>query len=211
MKSPLALSVIVGASLFGKGAHADDVVWNFNDQAAAAGTGCTSAGPAPSAHFVAAGPEVAVLFSGMGIELDQSQTTFSTKLDCSVRIPLLIATGNYVATLSQQLYLGISKSAGSSGGITMKATFFNAPAASMSLTFPHGQAASNPLLVAERVSEYRVQDVNGWCGSRAAKGYYVFKLEIDASRDSEADHIMLRIDGADIRFSASAAIRKCGP
>lgn len=209
MKSRLIMSLVAVASLFAGNALADDVVWNYNNQAIASGTACASAGAAPDTYFVAAGSEISVVFSRLGVALENSTAPYQARRDCAVRIPLMIAKGKYVGTLVQQLFMGVNKTVGTSGGVTMRATFFNAPAATVTHNFPYGVEDNNPQLVIEKTNRYQINQIDRWCQNASTKGFYQFNLATTASRDSLQDFVVLQIDGADLRFTASAIVEKC--
>lgn len=190
-------------------ALADDVVWNFNNKAVAKGSGCSSQGATPDTYFVTAGPEVSVVFSRLGVNLASDMDPMAARQECAVRIPVKIAKGRYIGKLVQTLLFGVSKSPGAAGSVAMRATFFNEPAAVVSESFARGAQVDEPLREVRKVNKYRVTRDDPRCKNPGVKGLYAFNMAVSGSRDNPQESVVMQIDGADIKFTATAQIHEC--
>lgn len=184
---------------------ADEVIWNYNNQAIATGTGCSPA----DTFIVTAGPEVSVVFSQLGVNLGDEFAPNSARTNCSVRIPVKISRGQYIGELTQTFLYGITKSPGANGSITARATFFDLPAAQFVDKFQVGRRADEPLLEKTLRNDYRVNKPS-WCtGRRSLAGEYKMNLAINGSRPHAGESIVIQMDGADIKFEAIAGFYSC--
>lgn len=190
-------------------ALADAVVWNYNGQAVATGTGCNTDPSNPDTFIVVAGEEVSVVFSKLGANLADEFSPLNMRHTCIVRLPMRVAKGNYIGELTQTFLYGITKSPRSNGSVAARATFFTFPAASFEDKFPTGTQRDEPLLEKTIRNDYRIQ-ASSWCTTnRAMEGEYKLNLAINAARASLADSIVVQVDGADIKFSALAGMYNC--
>jgi hypothetical protein len=190
-------------------ASAAEVAWNHNGQAVAIGSACKSMGNDADTFFVTAGNDISVVFSRMGVNLGDEYAPTAERHTCNIRIPVRVAKGMYIGQLTQTLLYGVTKSARSSGEISARATFFNLPAANIRQVFPRGRAMDTALQAATSVQDYQV-NAPSWCAfSTGMNGMYAINIAAAGQRDSTSDNLVLQVDGADIKFQATAGFYRC--
>lgn len=203
--------VLAGAILatLSTSAIAAEVDWNYNNQAVAVGTACKSMGGEADTFFVQAGNEISVVFSRLGVNLGDEYAPNAERHTCSVRIPVRIAKGMYIGELRQSLLYGVTKSRGSSGEISARGTFFNLPAANIRQVFPRGVEMDEALRTATSVQNYQV-NAPSWCTmSSGMSGMYAVNIAAAGQRSSPRENLILQVDGADIKFQATAGWYRC--
>lgn len=202
----------IAATLFASAASlafADAAIWDYNGQAVAAGQGCNSRGPMADTFFVAAGEEISIVFSQMGVNLGDEYAPNGVRTNCSVRIPVQIARGRYIGELTQTFLYGVTKTPGTMGSVSARATFFDLPAARMVHQFRQGQRVDEPLIERTLHNDYRVQ-ADSWClFRRSLTGEYKLNIAISGQRNSPYESIIVQMDGADIKFEAIAGFYNC--
>ncbi len=203
--------ILAGTVLAAVGSYASaaEVQWNFNNAAIAAGTACKSMGSDADTFFISAGNDFSVVFSRLGINLGDQYAPTAERHTCNVRIPVRIAKGMYIGRLDQTLLYGVTKSAGSSAEISARATFFNQPAAFITRSFQRGVAMDEALQTATASQNYQV-NAPTWCAfSSGMSGLYAVNLAVAGQRDNPYENVVVQIDGADLKFQATAGWYRC--
>jgi hypothetical protein len=188
------------AVLFGAGsAHAQsEVIWDV-DRAQATGTGCTAG---VDTFFIAAGSDVAILFSGMAIDLNTHQGPNAGNTRCKVRIPLLLRETVFVNQLSQDLHYGWAKDSGTRGSLATQARIFLQRLSAIEVDLPEGIEGVEPWRTESRTDA--LTRPPNWCNRQAQRGFFELDFEVHAKRRRRSDSISVRIHGEDLRYEAEA-------
>ncbi len=170
------------------------IIWeDYNG--VAIGTGCKSFGPGTDTAILAAGNDLAIIFSNLGV-VGPNQLK-----NCSARVPATIQQGFYLAQLKQTITYGVVKGFGTTGKITTLASFFNQPVSSFSVNIP-GIPMNNPAVTQTQVDGIAV--ISGCAG--ALRG--LFRSDI-AVGSQGAGQIILTTQGLDLRYDIVFAINLC--
>jgi hypothetical protein len=187
---------------------ATPVIWN-TDSAIANGSGCSSSGPFPDTYFIAAGGEVSVIFSRMGVDLSGSTAPNTAVTGCLVRIPVTIDGATAISELDQTMLWGWAKSLGSVGQVSVNSTFcgLNTNAAS--------GAVSATVQGAVAMEESKSQSFFIWppakpfCQKKPVNCLFQANLGVAALRPDTSRSISVRIYGEDIEYEALAYWQMC--
>lgn len=170
------------------------IIWeDFNG--VAIGTGCKSFGPATDTAILAAGNDLAIIFSNLGV------TGPNQLKNCSARVPAIVQQGFYLAQLQQTITYGVVKSFGTTGKITALASFFNQPVSSFSVNVPIA-ALNNPAVTQTKVDP--IQVVSGCAG--VLRGLFRSDLAVGAQGSGP---ITLTTQGLDLRYDIVLAFFEC--
>lgn len=196
----LALSLLAG------NAQADPVVWDTN-RAIAGGNGCNSTGDAPDTWFIAAGGEVSVIFSLMGVDLTPGAGPNAATTSCLVRIPVRFDQTIAVEELDQTMLWGYAKSLGTTGQVSALSTFCNLPTNGITETVGEDVEGVEALAMTETQSFF----VNPppFCHGRPINCLFSANLAVAALRRDVSQDISIRIYGEDIEFEALVDWRYC--
>ena len=158
----VSMAVLAGAQAYAQ----QSVVWDVDSpQTIIAGTGCQKD---VDAFASANGNDVAVVFTRLGVDLPGGGSpALADRKNCAVRIPAMIAPGYYIGTLTQRLSYGVIKTAGSSGSVATRSSFFGFNVSPYTVNLPFGYAANQPLLTNQREDQFLVRTrpdwIRGWC------------------------------------------------
>lgn len=203
------LSLLAGGLLVSSVASAASISWHAH-RAVALGSGCNSS--AGDTFFIANGNDLSVVFSSLGVNMPGgSGLPLAERKNCSLRVPATIASGFYVGELTQVLSYGVTKTRNALGGISSRATFFNAPASPLSVSFPRGVAMNVPLANLTRRDLYLVNThggyISSWC--RSPSGIYKADLAVSGQRYSDLEDLIVFSDALDLRFEAIVGLVTC--
>jgi hypothetical protein len=161
----------------------------------AIGTGCKSFGAGADTAILAAGNDLAIIFSNLGV------TGPNQLKNCSARVPAVVQQGFYLAKLQQTITYGVVKTFGTTGKITALASFFNQPVSSFSVNVPVF-AMNNPAITQTKVDPITV--VSG-CGG-ILRGLFRSDLAVGAQGNGQ---ITLTTQGLDLRYDIVLAFFLC--
>ena len=184
--------VMVGGVQTASAANA--VIWE-DWNGVAIGTGCKSFGPATDTAILAAGNDLAIIFSNLGV------TGPNQLKNCSARVPATIQQGFYLGQLEQTITYGVVKGFGTTGKITTLASFFNQPVSSFTVNVP-GLPMNNPAVTQTQVDPLVV--VSGCAGS--LRGLFRSDIAVGAQGNGQ---IILTTQGLDLRYDVVFAIQLC--
>jgi hypothetical protein len=180
-------------------AQASYVQWDTAN-AIAGGSACNAQGPFADTWFIAAGEDVSVIFSRMGIDLTPSTTQNTQVHSCLVRIPITVDGAVMLATLSQRLHWGYAKDINTEAEVHASGSIFNYSTVPISAYLPPTFSG---------VDAWRTESTSTsvftwpWCGMDHT-GLLNVNLSIAARRVSNAYDISVRIFGEDIRYDVTA-------
>lgn len=171
------------------------VEWDANSSRAL-GNGC----PNGSVAFIAAGNDVTVLFSELGVDMPSGGgAALQETKNCTIVIPAQVARGLYLADLSQNLNYSVMKTAGSEGSISTQSVFFNNAVSPVSAYHPRGeyqQPARDVNL--SRTDTFVVSAPvwsRFWCGmARSLRGNFQSRIRVSGSRDHFGEGILMVAD-----------------
>jgi hypothetical protein len=189
------LGALFAGSLYGQ----QVIQWNYNGAASALGTGCSRA----DTEFIAAGNEISVVFSSLGVDLSGFAGGRRTdRKNCRIIIPTKVRAGYYMGRLDQTVTYGYNRTEGTDGKVSMTAKFYNQRAGRLlkRVPTPGEDPYDAPWLEARATSRWRVMP--GWCTRRDYAGNYKAQLTVSGYRQSTSKDIIVQIDGQDIRFDA---------
>ncbi|HRI63661.1 MAG TPA: hypothetical protein PK156_05470 [Polyangium sp.] len=178
-----------------KAASAQDAIFWEDYNGVAIGTGCKSFGAGTDTAILAAGNDLAIIFSNLGV------TGPNQLKNCSARVPAVVRQGYYLGQLQQTITYGVVKGFGTTGKITALASFFNQPVSSFSVNVPIG-AINNPAVTQTKVDVIPV--VSG-CGGEL-RGLFRSDLAVGAQG---AGAITLTTQGLDLRYDIVLAFFVC--
>lgn len=198
--------MVAGVSVSTKAMAADPVTWDVT-KAIAGGSGCTSAGFIPDTWFVAAGGDVSVIFSKMGIDLTPSTAANTSVTSCLVRVPVTIDSTVAIASLEQNLMWGYSKDLNTEVQVVGKSTFLGMPTKAIS----DYVGLKTEGVVA--LKESKVKDLymigSPFCTGKPVVGNFQATLSISARRTDPLKNISVAILGEDIQFEVLATWNAC--
>jgi hypothetical protein len=148
---------------------------------------------------------VSVLFRNFGINLKKGSGNLTDLRQCSVRIPATVPNGVYKSELTQALTYGVNKSAGSTGVITTKSTFFNLPVTPLTVNIPAAPMQS-PAVTAQRVTNLLVLNA---CNGQSKDGLYKSDIAVSARRLNLNQDIIVATAGLDLRYDITNVIFRC--
>ncbi len=186
-------------------ANAQYVQWNYNNQAIALGSGCSSI--QFDTAFVAAGDEISVIFSRLGVSIASASDPGSAVSNCRVRIPIRVNKQVAIGELTQTLSYGWAKDDGSEGDITTKATFFGLPANSINIHLPSWTRGADAFSQ-KSVTNNFFQFAN-WCRGSDVTGLMMIDFAVSAVRYRSSSTVSVSIFGEDIKYEALALWRFC--
>lgn len=182
---------------------AADIEWNYNNKASANGSGCSSQDTA----FIAAGNEVSVIFSNLGINLTGlSDGRRVMRKGCDIDIPAKISQGRYVGRLDETLTWGYVQHGESEGRIQVVTWFIGSGGKFDHSISKHTSSRNEPFL---QTRKSRNLPNTHFCHGRPTHTSYRASFDLFAKRDRTQDEIVLQIDGLDIRFEVSGIIQTC--
>jgi len=196
-KCAMFAALAVGIVMVGgtETAHAQNAIIWEDWNGVAIGTGCKSFGPGTDTAILAAGNDLAILFSNLGV------TGPNQLKNCSARVPATIQQGFYLGQLTQTITYGVVKGSGTTGRITTLASFFNQPISNFTVNVP-GFAVNNPALTQSQVDPMVV--VSGCAG--ALRGLFRSDLAVGSQG---AGQIILTTQGLDLRYDVVFAVQLC--
>jgi hypothetical protein len=212
--SALAVAALAVALASPKSAKADDsapiVQWDPSSPAGAliAGSGCKMN---VDAWAFANGSDLTIVFTNLGIDLSDDIRLADRKA-CAVRIPVTIPSGTYIDSLSQSLYYGVQKSAGTSVALAARSTFMGFPVSPFTVSLPRGLEIDDEYTSQSRDDHYGPDSSwgHGFCStSRPTSGLYQANLAVSGMRDDAWEYAQAFIYGTDMRYELSATLSYC--
>lgn len=205
----LSHTIPIFAALLSLSAHAEDVIWNYNGQAIATGTGCDPT----NAMVLTAGNEVTVVLTEISVNLGDEFAPNSARINCTVRIPVKIARGLYIGEVKHVIRYGITKSRNASGSFSARLAYLDAPALSFEDRFPVYQRMDEPIIERVLSGDFRAMREK-WCGrSTDTAGAVNLTLRLNASRSTTSEHIVIdgMRDGEGLRLEGGVSgVYNCG-
>lgn len=205
--------LLTAAACTGASAYAQQsVVWDVNSPSTIiAGTGCQKD---LDAFASTNGNDLAIVFTNLGVDLPGGGSpNLADRKSCSVRIPATIAQGLYIGQLTQRVSYGVTKTAGATGSVAVRSTFFGFNVSPYTVSLPYGSAVNNPLLVNSRVDNFLVQTPNdwyrGWCGRTAPRGIYSANLVVSGQKSNSLEDLIMFVDGLDLKYEVVASLVRC--
>lgn len=171
------------------------VIWE-DWNGVAIGTGCKSFGPTTDTAIIAAGNDLAIIFSNLGV------TGPGQLKNCSARVPATVRQGFYLGELQQTLTYGVVKGAGTTGRITALASFFNQSVSSFSVNVP-SIAMNNPAVT--QTHSDMIPVVSGCAGSLRG----LFRSDLAVGSSVNPGQITLTTQGLDLRYDVAFAFFLC--
>lgn len=190
-------------------AHATEPVEWDTANAIALGNGCNSGGPFPDTYFIAAGNEVSVIFSRMGVDLTPGTTANTGVTGCLVRVPVTIDGATAVSELDQTMLWGWAKDLGTTGQCTARATFCNLPTTAISTTVGPNVEGVQALEETTAQSFFVWPPVAPFCQGTPVKCMFQANLGVAARRTLSTQDISIRMYGEDIEYEALAYWSSC--
>ncbi len=195
---------------------AENVVWDVNN-AIAGGSACNAQGPFPDTWFIAAGEDLSVIFSNMGIDLTPSTAQNTAVHGCLVRIPLTINKRVAVASLTQEVEWGYAKDLNTEARLNVNATLnvagvnlFPFPNAPVITAFISGTVEGvQPWITASTTSFASHAAPGPFCTGADHTGMLSVNFSLAARRTSTVQDISVRIHGEDIQYNASMVFPQC--
>ena len=182
-------------------ANTNLVRWKTN-HARARGDACSNT----DTQFIAAGNDISVIFSRLGIDLSSENTEQIRKNHrCNLSIPITIKRGFRIGRLRQTLTYGFITTDNSEGEVEFKTTFMGRTSGKRK---KFGRKLKQQLT--EELSEERVHRIpRKHCRNRSRHGLLRSKLKISGKRSSPKDLVLVQIDGLDIRFNVKTTPVRC--
>lgn len=199
--------VPVVAAFISSVASAQNIQWD-GSKAIAVGSACSSTGNAPDTFFVAAGEDVAVIFTDFGIDLTGDDAESTAVHSCLVRLPITVAANVALAELTQQLHWGYSKDRGTEAQVFANGTFFGIPTKGIRAEVGKDVEGVESFLTEEAVDTF-LHMRGRFCKTRPYKGLLSINLSLSARRRATDRNISVRIHGEDIRYEALATWVGC--
>jgi hypothetical protein len=214
MKWLVNSSIVSVFALAAGGAFAQQsVIWDVGSPSTIiAGTGCQKD---VDAFASANGNDMAVVFTRLGVDLPGGGgPVLAERKNCSVRVPVTIAPGVYIGELTQRISFGLIKTAGSTGSLATRSTFFGFNVSPYTVNLPYGYAVNQPLLTQQRVDKFLVQTtpdwIRGWCSpTRAPRGQYQANIAVQGSKSSSREDLVMFVDGLDLKYEVGASLVRC--
>jgi hypothetical protein len=189
------------------GAVAQTIEWDASG-AIAHGSACTSRGPFPDTYFIAAGEDIAVIFSNMGIDLTPADAVNTAVHSCLIRIPIRVDDQVFLGELTQKVHWGYSKDYGTEGEIYANGTFFGRRTTPIRAYVGPGVQGIQSWIT-EEAHDLRNHWSGLFCRNRTLNGLLQVNLAVSARRNSASRDISVRIHGEDIRYEALAQWVHC--
>lgn len=205
MKAKLVSCGLLCLSGFQEIVLAQNVVWNYDGMAMASGVGCQPS----DTFFVFAGAEISVVLSEMKVDLSESSDVLTTRLNCSIRLPLRVAPGHYISGLTQTVLYGVKKTYGAGGSISLRSEFFDLPAGQFNDKFQSDIRRDEPL-VERTVRTSFPEFARDWCRRRRShSGQYTANLAMAARRMELTDSIFIGMEGQAVKLELVEATLPC--
>ncbi|MFO0679493.1 MAG: hypothetical protein U0169_23405 [Polyangiaceae bacterium] len=209
----LGAAAVAAVSSFAGSANAAPaaVKWDLGSTFIIAGTGCQKD---VDAFASTNGSDLAIVFTNLGVNLpgDGSSRQLADRKSCTVRVPAEIAKGLYIGKLTQQFTYGVTKTAGASGAVATRSTFFNFNVSPASWSVPQGVNLDEPLLTQTREDNFLVNSpwYQGWCNpNRSIKGLYQANIAVSGQRNNRYEDLILFVDGLDLKYEILASVYTC--
>jgi hypothetical protein len=181
--------------------YGQQIIWNYDNGAQATGEGCSLQDTA----FISAGDEISVIFSHLGIDLSGSGAlTGNTR--CRIMIPVQVTRGFYMGELTENLIYGYIQQGNSEAKILSRGQFLGYNSM-IARTVNRGNSERNaPYLEARHR-----QNINfgRFCNGQTTRTRFTGTISINAKRNSQADDIVVQIDGLDIRYQLKGSVKAC--
>ena len=200
-----AIPVTLAAASGTAQAQSNELVWR-PELAVANGSGCRLQNGIGDPLVVAFGNTVSVLFHQMGVDLPAGgpDPRLADIKNCSVRIPVTIPQGYYLAELTQTLTYGVNKTGGSSGRITTLDSLLDSSVGSLSVSIPRG-SIQQPALTESKTRYLRIEA----CGASSRSGFYRTDVATSGQRDSTRETFILAAEGTDLHYDILCRTRSC--
>lgn len=185
--------------------------WHYNS-ATAGGTGCIKD---VDTFISAAGDTLSIIYSALGIELPGggSDSRLDALKNCVVNVPVTVSKGLYLGELSQEVFIGVTKTRRTRADVSAVSRFFNLPTTPVTINLPYGVDMNNPMM-SRRVSDSFVVDTarrTWWCGlQRAPQGFFQTRVSVAGKRDNRAEGLIVQAQNQDVKFEVTAAVQHCG-
>lgn len=147
---------------------------------------------------VASGNDLSVIFSDFGIDLPAGglNKVLTARARCSVQVPVQVPLGYYIGEVRETLSYGATKTAGATGTIQVKSTFFNYSIPPYKVEFPYGSSGLEPLQTVVNIYKFPEKK---WCSSKhKLKDVYETKLSISGQRRSYFEDLIIQVQSLDV-------------
>lgn len=170
-----------------------------------AGNGCTA-----SATLVADGAGFKVAFREMAINLNGAGA-LSDRRVCSIRVPVDIPSGYYIARINQKVDYAVDRSAGAKAALSTQATMFGLPTTPYTINHDSVLAESLAHATATSPVTYALGSAgaNAMCSTtRTTGGLMSVTLAITAQR-AASQSVAVSIDSFDFHDGVDVELAKC--
>ena len=162
------------------------------------------------------GNDLAIVFTRLGVDLPGGGSqSLADRKSCSVRVPVTVAPGLYIGQLTQRVSYGVTKTAGATGSVATRSSFFGFPVSPHTVNLPYGTAVNQPLLINSRVDNFLVDTrpgswYQGWCTrSRAPRGLYQANFAVSGQKANSLEDLIMFVDGLDLKYEVVASAVRC--
>ncbi|MGC4063292.1 MAG: hypothetical protein QM784_01290 [Polyangiaceae bacterium] len=201
-------TTLMAMILIGTEVRADPIVWDTAN-AIAGGNGCVSTGPFPDTWFIAAGNDLSVIFSRMGVDLTSATAANTATTGCLVRIPVVLESNVAISELDQTLLWGYAKDKGTTGSVTARSTFCGRPTIPTSGVVGSGIEGVEALIETTSQSFFAWPPTTPFCLGRPVNCLFYANLAVAARRTDASQDESIRIYGEDIEYEALFHWRLC--
>ncbi|MFO0679496.1 MAG: DUF4360 domain-containing protein [Polyangiaceae bacterium] len=159
-------------------------------RATIAGSGCT----AGDTRVTANGSALLVEFDALAIELPPGSSPRSERSACSVRVPITIPAGYYVATIDQGLTFDVAKSQGASASLASNTSLFGLSTSPVGVQYPSGTtvyATGREVGISDSFA-VGSPEYASMCGQRSTGGLVAFNVALSGTR-SVQDDLRIRV------------------
>lgn len=203
-----------GLALCGTSSFAQQsVIWDiYSPSTIIAGSGCQKD---VDAFASTNGNDLAIVFTRLGVDLPGGGSpVLSDRKNCTVRVPASVAPGVYIGQLTQRISYGVTKTAGSTGSVATRSTFFGFNVSPHTVDLPYGVAVNEPLRTQSRVDNFSVRTTpswySGWCSpSRAPRGLYQANFAVSGQKRNSREDLIMFVDGLDLKYEVVASLVRC--
>lgn len=197
-----------------------------SEGASAQGTGCNSLpnGQHVDVSFLSNGPDLSVVFTSLGIELNDPSQGLRAQKNCNMRIPFLLEPGSFEGQLSETVTIGLTKTEGADAQVDFRSRVLDTLPGSwgsrnqfnpMQNRFGRGVNVNEPLVVKSRETVLGQDGRSRRCQfTRNAQNAHVpfnydAQLTLTASRQDINQHVLLQADAVDVRLDLSQKLQPC--
>jgi hypothetical protein len=214
MKQVCRFVICSGLAMVSAAAYSQQsVVWDIHSPSTIiAGSGCQKD---VDAFASTNGNDLAIVFTRLGVDLPGGGSpTLADRKNCTVRVPATVAPGVYIGQLTQRISYGITKTAGATGSVATRSTFFGFNVSPHTVNIPYGYSVNEPLLTNARVDNFSVRTTpswySGWCSpNRAPRGLYQANFAVSGQKRNSREDLIMFVDGLDLKYEVVASLIRC--